>query len=63
MGMDRREVKVAVYTAQPKDIRVIGIVLTHIKSANYTFSLVQPGSADIDVALVDADDPAMLLQP
>jgi twitching motility two-component system response regulator PilG len=60
--MDRRDIKVAIYTAQAKDIRVIGIVLTHIKSANYTFSLVQPGSPDIDVALVDADDPTMLLQ-
>ena len=60
--MDRREIKVAVYTAQQRDIRVIGIVLTHIKSATYSFSQVQPGAAAIDVVLVDANDPAMLLQ-
>lgn len=60
--MDRRDIKVAVYTAQQRDIRVIGIVLTHIKSANYTFTTVPLGSAEIDVALVDAHDPHMLLQ-
>lgn len=60
--MDRREVKVAVYTTQQRDLRVIGIVLTHIKSASYSFTVVQPGAAEIDVALVDASDPHMLLQ-
>lgn len=60
--MDRRDIKVAVYTTQQRDIRVIGIVLTHIKSANYSFTVVPPGAAEIDVALVDANDPHMLLQ-
>jgi len=61
-GMDRRDIKVAVYTTQQRDIRVIGIVLTHIKSASYSFTVVPPGAAEIDVALVDANEPHMLLQ-
>lgn len=60
--MDRRDIKVAVYTTQQRDLRVIGIVLTHIKSANCQFTQVQAGAAEIDVALVDAGDPQMLLQ-
>ena len=60
--MDRRDIKVAVYTTQQRDIRVIGIVLTHIKSSHYNFTVVPPGAAEIDVALVDANDPNMLLQ-
>jgi two-component system cell cycle response regulator len=60
--MDRREVKVAIYTMQQRDLRVIGIVLTHIKSASCSFNVVPPGSAEIDVALVDANDPQMLSQ-
>lgn len=61
--MDKREIKVAAYTAQQRDLRVIGIVLTHLKSSNYAFSLVEPGSGTVaDVALVDVGDPAMLRQ-
>jgi twitching motility two-component system response regulator PilG len=60
--MERREIRVAAYTTQQRDIRVIGIVLTHLKSSSYRYSLVPPHtSADIDVALVDANDPTMLL--
>jgi two-component system, cell cycle response regulator len=59
--MERRDIKVAAYTMQQRDLRVIGIVLTHIKSAHYTFSLAAPGSdAAFDVALVDVHDPVML---
>lgn len=60
--MEKREIRVAAYTTQQRDIRVIGIVLTHLKSSSYTYCVVPPhASAEIDVALVDANDPTMLL--
>jgi two-component system cell cycle response regulator len=59
--MDKQELKVAVFTAQQRDMRVIGIVLTHLKSAKYAFSVAErTPTAAVDVALVDANDPAMV---
>lgn len=58
--MKKRELKVAVFTAQQRDMRVIGIVLTHLKSAKYAFSIAERGAeSPIDVALVDDSDPDM----
>jgi twitching motility two-component system response regulator PilG len=58
--MKKRELKVAVFTAQQRDMRVIGIVLTHLKSAKYAFSMAERSSeAPIDIALVDDSDPDM----
>jgi twitching motility two-component system response regulator PilG len=58
--MKKRELKVAVFTAQQRDMRVIGIVLTHLKSAQNAFSMAdRGGDADIDIALVDDSDPDM----
>lgn len=58
--MEKQEFKVAVFTTQQRDMRVIGIVLTHLKSAKYTFTVADRSpSAAFDIALVDANDPAM----
>ncbi len=58
--MKKQELKVAVFTSQQRDMRVIGIVLTHLKSAKYTFSVAErTPSAVVDVALVDDSDPQM----
>lgn len=58
--MKKQELKVAVFTAQQRDMRVIGIVLTHLKSAKYAFSMAErTGEAPIDIALVDDSDPDM----
>ncbi|MDI1259938.1 response regulator [Aquabacterium sp.] len=58
--MKKQELKVAVFTSQQRDMRVIGIVLTHLKSANYTFTVAErTPSATVDVALVDDSDPEM----
>ncbi|MDO9004274.1 MAG: hypothetical protein Q7V20_12555, partial [Aquabacterium sp.] len=41
-------------------MRVIGIVLTHLKSAKYEFSVAErTPSATVDIALVDDSDPEM----
>jgi two-component system cell cycle response regulator len=59
--MEKQEFKVAVFTAQQRDMRVIGIVLTHLKSAKYVFSVADRSlTAAFDIALVDANDPVML---
>lgn len=58
--MKKQELKVAVFTSQQRDMRVIGIVLTHLKSAKYAFSVAErTPSATVDVALVDDSDPEM----
>jgi len=58
--MEKQEFKVAVFTTQQRDMRVIGIVLTHLKSAKYVFSVADRSpTAAFDIALVDANDPAM----
>ena len=58
--MKKQELKVAVFTSQQRDMRVIGIVLTHLKSAKYTFSVAErTPSATVDMALVDDSDPEM----
>lgn len=59
--MEKQELKVAVLTTQQRDMRVIGIVLTHIKSSQYTFTLAERSAeAKVDVVIVDHGDPAML---
>ncbi len=58
--MKKQELKVAVFTSQQRDMRVIGIVLTHLKSAKYEFSVAErTPSATVDIALVDDSDPEM----
>jgi len=58
--MKKQELKVAVLTAQQRDMRVIGIVLTHLKSTRYAFSMAErTNDAPIDIALVDDSDPDM----
>lgn len=58
--MNKQELKVAVFTSQQRDMRVIGIVLTHLKSAKYVFSVAErTPSATVDIALVDDSDPEM----
>lgn len=59
--MEKQELKVAVLTSQQRDMRVIGIVLTHIKSSQYTFSFAERSAdAVADVALVEFGAPAMM---
>ena len=58
--MEKKELKVAVFSAQQRDMRVIGMVLTHLKSPRYVFTMAERTSnAVIDLALVDDQDPAM----
>ncbi len=57
--MEKQTIRVAVLTAQPRDMRVIGIVLTHLKSAKHVFAVVdRTSSGPIDIALVDDSDSA-----
>lgn len=55
---DKQERRVGVFSAQSRDLRVIGIVLNHLKSANFSFKLAEAGS-DVDIVIVDHGDAAM----
>jgi len=58
--MEKQTIRVAVLTALPRDVRVIGIVLTHLKSAKHVFAVADKAStAPADIALVDDTDSAM----
>lgn len=57
---DLREFRVGVFSDQPRDLRVLGILITHLKSALYRFVLADRlASGGVDIAIVDAGDLAM----
>lgn len=58
--MHPRELRIAVFSRQARELRVIGIVLKLLKNANHHFTVVATDSPhEIDIAMVDADDALM----
>ncbi len=55
-----RDIKVGIFSVQPRDLRVLGILLTHLKSSAFRFRLVDRSADEgVDIAIVDDSDVAM----